>query len=106
MKTFLRRSQIALWALAVALLTSCGGAESQIVGKWKVVGGSVTAIWEFSANKGVDMIGRKGKYTFGDQGRLRVQTQSATFMYQLQLSGDRMTLTEPNGTKVELERLK
>jgi hypothetical protein len=92
--------------VVAALLSGCDSRESQIVGKWKVAGGSETATWEFSANKAVDMSGRKGKYTFGDQGRLKVQTQTATFMYQLQLSDDRMTLTEPNGTKIELQRVK
>ena len=99
-----------LWFLcmttAAALLSACDSKEKQVVGKWKVAGGPETATWEFSASKAVDMMGRKGKYTFGDQGRLKVQTQSATFVYQVQLSADRMTLTEPNGTKVELERVK
>ena len=106
MKSFLRSFRVALLALAVALLTSCGGAESQIVGKWKVAGDPSGSVWEFSSNNVVDMAGRKGKYTFGSQGRLKVQTQFATFVYQLELTGDRMVLTEPNGTRLELERLK
>ena len=92
--------------LVAALLTACDNKDDRIVGRWKVAGGSADAVWEFSANKAVDIVGRKGKYSFGDRGRLKVQTQSATFMYQLQLADDRMTLTEPNGTKVELQRLK
>ena len=100
----LQRTTLAV--LFVALLAACGGAESQIVGKWKPVSEPNSAVWEFSANKSVDMAGRKGKYSFGDQGRLKVQTQFATFVYQLDLSADRMTLTEPNGTRTELERVK
>ena len=92
--------------LAAALLTACGGNESRIVGKWKPTNDPNAPLWEFSATKAVDIGGRKGKYTFGDQGRLKVQTQFATFVYQLELSEDRMVLTEPNGTKVELERVK
>ena len=102
------RSYTAAAALVVLLFAcvSCGGPQSQIVGKWKVVGDRSGAVWEFSANTSVDMAGRKGKYSFGDQGRIKVQTQFATFVYKLDLSADRMTLTEPHGTRTELERVK
>lgn len=106
MHALLRIFRQTLVALAFALLASCGGPESEILGKWKVVGDPNANVWEFSANKAVDMAGRKGKYTFGDQGRLKVQTQAATFVYQLNLREDRMALTEPNGTKLEFERVK
>ena len=92
--------------ISIVLLSACDRAGTQIVGKWKLVGDPSGSVWEFSANKAIDMGGRKGKYTFGDQSRLKVQTQSATFVYQLELSGDRMVLTEPNGTKTTLERVK
>ena len=94
-----------LFAL-VALSTGCNGPENQIVGKWKMAGDPDGAVWEFSANKAVKMGGRTGKYTFGDQGRLKVQTQFATFVYQLEVSGDRLVLTEPNGTRTEFDRVK
>lgn len=102
------RSWTAVAALVALLFTlvSCDSKQSQIVGKWKIVGGPSGAVWEFAADKSVDLDGRKGKYSFGDQGRVKVQTQAATFVYQLTLSADRMTLTEPNGTKTELERVK
>ena len=92
--------------LCVALLASCGGAEDRIVGKWKPARDPSGAVWEFSANKAINMAGQTGKYSFGDQGRLKVQTKFATFVYQLELTGDRMILTEPNGTRTELERVK
>ena len=92
--------------LAIALLTACDSAESRIVGKWRPVGDPNTAAWEFSANKAVNIGGKTGKYSFGDQGRLKVKTQFATFVYVLDLSADRMVLTEPNGTKTELERIR
>ena len=87
-------------------LASCDTKQSQIVGKWKLVAEPNAAAWEFRADKSVDLGGRKGKYSFGDQGRVKVQTQFATFVYQLNVSADRMTLTEPNGTRTELERVK
>jgi hypothetical protein len=92
--------------LVFALLAGCGGSEARVVGKWKPVGDANAAVWEFSANKSINMGGRTGKYSFGDQGRLKVQTQFATFVYQLEVSENRMVLTEPNGTKTELERVK
>lgn len=100
------------WSAAVAFIlllfasASCDDTSSRIVGKWKIAGDPNGAVWEFSPNKAVDMGGRSGKYSFGDQGRLKIQTQFATFIYQLELSADRMVLTEPNGTKLALERVK
>ena len=95
----------AFLALLFALV-SCDNKQSQIVGKWKVVADRSGTVWEFAPDKSVNLGGRKGKYSFGDQGRLKVQTQFATFVYQLNVSADRMTLTEPNGTRTELERVK
>ena len=92
--------------LVAGWLTACGGAENRIVGKWKPTGDPNAATWEFSSNNTVDMGGRKGKYTFGDQGRVKVQTQFATFVYQLELRDDRMVLTEPTGTRLEFKRVK
>ena len=94
------------WAALLFVFLGCDRSENRIIGRWKVVGDPAAAVWEFSPNNAVDMAGRKGKYSFGDQGRLKVQTQFATFVYQLELPEDRMVLTEPNGTKTELERLK
>ena len=92
-------------ALLFALLAACDSPEKRIVGKWKPARDPNGALWEFSANKAVNMAGRSGKYSFGAQGRLKVQTQSATFVYSLELGENRMVLTEPNGTRTELERV-
>ena len=102
----LKRFCFALMAVAAICVAGCDGREKSVVGKWKVAGGGDGAVWEFAANKGVDMNGRKGKYSFGDQGRLKVQTQFATFVYQLEMKEDRMVLLEPNGTRLEFERVK
>ena len=97
---------LAAFLALLVMLVSCDQKQTQIVGKWKVLADPSGAVWEFGSDKSVDMGGRKGKYSFGDQGRLKVQTQFATFVYQLNVSADRMTLTEPNGTRTELERVK
>ena len=104
----MRRSCTAIAAFIALLFAfvSCDRSQSQIVGKWKPVSDPNPTVWEFAANKSVDMAGRKGKYSFGDQGRIKVQTQFATFVYQLDLSGDRMVLIESNGTRTEFERVK
>ncbi len=102
------RSCTAMAALLALLFTlvSCDNRQSQIVGKWKLAANPSGTVWEFKADKSVEMSGRKGRYSFGDQSRLKVQTQSATFVYQLNISEDRMTLTEPDGTRTQLERVK
>ncbi|HEU0273721.1 MAG TPA: hypothetical protein VFQ83_04255 [Candidatus Udaeobacter sp.] len=83
-----------------------GCESSTIVGKWRLTGGSNAILWEFSANGAVLVGDVRGKYEFGDQGRIKIQTPFATTVYQLKLSGDHMTLQELGGSKLEFTRLK
>ena len=79
---------------------------STIVGKWRMMGGSNATLWEFSEN-GVVLIGDvRGRYKFGDQGRIKIETPFATSVYQLEISGDRMTLRELGGSKLEFRRIR
>jgi hypothetical protein len=85
-------------------MTGCG--NSTIVGKWNMSGTSGATVWEFSKNGSV-LIGKvRGKYMFGDQKRVKIETPFATSVYQLEISGDRMTLREPGGPKLEFTRIK
>ncbi len=69
-------------------------------------GGSNATIWEFSKN-GLVLIGdMRGRYRFGDQDRIKIETPFATSVYQLEISGDHMTLREPGGPKLEFTRMK
>ena len=92
--------------MAVAFaMVGCG--NSTIVGKWRLMGGESDAIlWEFSTNGGVLLGDLRGKYKFGDQNRIKIETPFATSVYQVKISGDRMTLQEVDGSKLEFTRIK
>jgi len=86
----------------VLFLIGCSEENKKIVGKWKSDGSDVT--WEFYENGTLSTDGKPGRYTFGDNERVKIQTQTATFMYQLELQGDHMTWRAPDGTRQELTR--
>jgi len=69
-------------------------------------GGSDATVWEFSGNGVVLVEGVRGRYRFGDQDRIKIETPFATSVYQLEISGDHMTLREPGGPKLEFTRMK
>jgi hypothetical protein len=48
----------------------------------------------------------RGRYTFGDNNRIKIETSIATSVYQIELVGDKMTLKEPSGSKLVLTRVK
>jgi hypothetical protein len=92
--------------LAVLLCAMAGCGNPTIVGKWRMMGGSNATLWEFSEN-GVVLIGDvRGRYKFGDQRRIKVETPFATSVYQLEISGDRMILRELSGPKLEFTRIR
>jgi hypothetical protein len=92
---------------AIALLfamTGCG--NSSVVGKWRLMGGSNAILWEFSAN-GVVLVGDvRGRYKLGHEDRIKIETPFATAVYQMKVSGDRMTLQELGGSKLEFAKIK
>ena len=64
-------------------------------------------LWEFSANGAVLVGDIRGRYKFGDQDRIKIETPFATSVYQMKISGDRMILQEPGGgTKLEFTRIR
>ena len=101
------QSKPRLWIIAIALLFAMAGCgNSTIVGKWRMLGGSNTILWEFSANGAVLIGDVRGRYKFGDQDRIKIETPFATTVYQMKISGDRMTLQEPGGSKLELTKIR
>ena len=91
---------------AIALLfamTGCG--NSSVVGKWRLMGGSNAILWEFSTNGAVLVGDVRGKYKFGDQKRIKIETPFATTVYQMKISGDQMTLQELGGSKLEFTKI-
>jgi hypothetical protein len=96
--------QIIVGIALLFALPGCG--NSTVVGKWRLMGGSNATLWEFSAN-GVVLVGDvRGRYKFGDQDRIKIETPFATTVYQMKISGDRMTLQEPGGSKLELTKMR
>jgi len=84
-------------------IPACG--NSSIVGKWRMSGSDAT-VWEFKSNGAVLLGDVSGRYKFGDQDRIKIETSFATTVYQLQISGDQMVLQEPGGSKLEFIRIK
>jgi hypothetical protein len=69
-------------------------------------GGSNATTWEFSGN-GVVLVGDvRGRYRFGDQERIKIETPFATTVYQVKISGDYLLLQEPGGSKLEFTRIR
>jgi hypothetical protein len=97
--------RLGLVALLLAIV-GCGGSQKAIVGKWKVTSDSTAIVWDFAADGSVTSGDIRGRYSFGDQNRMKLQTPFATFVYQTELNGDHMTWKAPNGTKTELTRVK
>lgn len=91
-------------ALAILLFAIADCGNSSIIGKWRMTGSNAT-VWEFSSN-GVVLVGDvRGRYKFGDQDRIKIGTPFATTVYQMKLSGDQMTLEEPDGSKLEFTKI-
>jgi len=103
--SFQSKPRLLILAIAsVFAMAGCG--NSTIAGKWRLMGGSNAILWEFSGN-GVVLVGDvRGRYKFGDQDRIKIETPFATTVYQMKISGDRMTLQEPGGSKLEFTRIK
>jgi hypothetical protein len=90
-------------AAVLCTLTGCG--NSSIIGKWRMSGSDAT-VWEFSNNGSVLVGDVRGRYKFGDQDRIKIQTPFATSVYLVEISGDRLVLEEPGGSRLEFTRIK
>lgn len=87
-------------------LAACGDTKSEIIGQWKVTSDSSGLVWEFGEHGIVTSGDMRGKYSLGDQNRLKIQTPFATFVYQVEVAGNRMTWKNMNGSQTELTRVK
>ena len=103
-------SRYRLWfvtfVISYCVLTGCGSASHQIVGTWRVGDDSSTIVWEFSNDGSVLMGTNRGRYSFGDNNRIKIETSIATSVYQMELVDDKMTLKDPNGSKLVLTKVK
>ncbi|HEY2046577.1 MAG TPA: hypothetical protein VGG93_08360 [Candidatus Udaeobacter sp.] len=104
---FLRRVR-SLSGLASAVLlfvmASCG--NSSIVGKWRMSGTENQTVWEFSSNGSVLVGEVRGRYKFGDQDRLKIETPFATTVYLVTLSNDQLVLQDLGGSKLEFTKVR
>jgi len=88
----------------IFILAGCG--NSSIVGKWRMSGTENQTIWEFSSNGSVLVGEVRGRYKFGDQDRLKIETPFATTVYLLTLSNDQLVLQDLGGSKLEFTRVR
>ena len=84
---------------------ACDKSRERIAGRWQVAGGGSPIVWEFAKNGAVKTGDTPGRYNFGGRDRLKIQTQSATFVYEVEFAGETMKWRDPNGTMTELKRL-
>ena len=92
-------------ALAILLLVMAGCGNSSIVGKWRMSGAEKT-VWEFSGNGSVLVGEVRGRYKFGGQDRIKIETPFATTVYLVKLSSDQLVLQDLGGSKLEFTRLR
>jgi hypothetical protein len=100
------KPRLRIVGLAVLLSVILGCGNSTIVGKWNMSGGSGATVWEFSKNGSVLIGNVRGRYKFGAQNRVKIETPFATTVFQLEISGDRMILRELGGPKLEFTRIR
>ena len=104
---FLQRVRLLLApASAVLLFVMAGCGNSSIVGKWRMSGAENQTVWEFSGNGSVLVGEVRGRYKFGDQGRIKIETPFATTVYLVTLSNDQLVLQELGGSKLEFARVR
>src|SRR6476661_5827938 len=103
---FRRVRPLRVLASGVVLLVLAGCGNSSIVGKWRMSGTENQTIWEFSSN-GAVLVGEvRGRYKFGDQDRLKIETPFATTVYVMSLSNDQLVLQDLAGSKLEFTRVR
>jgi len=93
-------------ASAVLLFVLAGCGNSSIVGKWRLSGGENQTVWEFLSNGSVLVGEVRGRYKFGDQDRIKIETPFATTVYVVKLSNEQLVLQEPGGSKLEFTRIR
>ena len=90
---------------AVLLFVMSGCGNSNIVGKWRMSGTENQTVWEFSGNGSVLVGEIRGRYKFGDQDRIKIETPFATTVYLAKVSSDQLVLQELGGSKLEFTRI-
>ena len=63
-------------------------------------------VWEFSGNGSVLVGEVRGRYKFGDQDRLKIETPFATTVYVVNLWNDKLVLQDLAGSKLEFTKVR
>jgi len=93
-------------ALAVLLFVMAGCGNSSIVGRWRMSGAENQTVWEFSGNGSVLVGEVRGRYKFGGENRIKIETPFATTVYLVTLSNDQLVLQEMGGSRLEFTRVR
>ena len=92
-------------AFAVLLFAMGGCGNNSIIGKWRMSQDANAIVWEFSENGAVLIGNIRGRYIL-DRNRIKIETPFARTVYQMEFTGDRMILREPNGPKLDFTRVR
>lgn len=98
--------RLLIGSILLSGLISCGGPSQEIVGKWRPSSDPNGIVWEFASNGLVTIGSTRGKYTFGDSGRIKVQTPFEKSVYEVTISHDHMVFRESTGSRIEFTRIK
>ena len=90
---------------AVLLFVISGCGNSSILGKWRMSGTENQTVWQFSGNGSVLVGEVHGRYKFGDQNRIKIETPFATTVYLVKLSSDQLVLQDLGGSKLEFTKV-
>jgi len=71
-----------------------------------MAGAENETVWEFSSNGSVFVGEVRGRYKFGDQDRIKIETPFATTVYVVKVSSDQLVLQELSGSKLEFKRVR
>jgi hypothetical protein len=102
---FRRARRISVAGFAITLLVVSGCGNSSIIGKWRMSGAENQTVWKFSSNGSVLVGDIEGRYKFGDQDRIKIETPFSTAVYQVKISGEQLVLQEPGGSKLEFTKV-
>jgi hypothetical protein len=101
-----RQLRLLVSAVLLSVLAACGGPSREIVGKWRTSSDPNAVVWEFAGNGLVTIGSTRGKYSFGDSGRIKIQTPFEKSVYEVTISHDHMTFRESTGSRIEFDRIK
>lgn len=95
-----------LFSVLSAIMLVVAGCDNSpgLSGKWRPAANPAGVIWEFSNDGSIVVGSTRGRYSLGDGGRLKIETPFATSVYRLELSRNRMVLTDPGGSRLEFTK--